>query len=91
MYLTKTADKNMFEQQICNITDVNAACNQPGMNPDQGDKVKVLFSYNGTLKTLNGATPKSATLRFCYTGPFIADRPWRKFNAVISVSARYSN
>jgi hypothetical protein len=87
MYLTKTADKNMFEQQICNSTDINAACNQPGMNPDQNDKVKVIFGFNGTLRTLNGTTPKTATLRFCFSRPFIADRPWRKFNAVISVSA----
>jgi hypothetical protein len=61
------------------------------MNPDQGDKVKVIFSYGGTLKTLNDAKPTKATLKLCFSKPFIADRPWRKFNAIISVSDRYTS
>jgi hypothetical protein len=87
-YLTKFSDKNVFTLHSCNDTDPAAACQQPGMNPDANDKVKVQFSFSGKLRTLNGATPKTAVVKFCFTRPFFTDRPWRKYNNVIDVSGR---
>lgn len=88
IYLTKDSDKNVFTPQSCNATAVDATCNVPGMSPDAGDKVKVQFGFNGTLRTLDGAPAKTAVLKFCFSKPFFTDRPWRKYNTIIAVSAR---
>ena len=40
-----------------------------------------------TLKTIDDLTPKRVVIKACYSKPSATDRPWRKSNDVIDVSA----
>lgn len=85
---TKSADKSVFTPVTCNQTSITAACNQPPLTADNGDKLRVdLQLKDKTLKTFDNLDPKRVLVRACYTTASAVDRPWRKGNNVIDVSA----
>lgn len=87
---TKTADKSVFEPQICTEDKVSAACNQPLLSADAKDKLQVTATLRDgatQLKTLDNLPAKRVVIKACYTKPSTADRPWRKANDVIDVSS----
>jgi hypothetical protein len=85
---TKTADKAAFEPLDCAEDKVSAACNKPLLTADAKDKLQVTAALKESpLKTIDDLTPKRVIIKACYTKPSTADRPWRKSNDVIDVSA----
>jgi hypothetical protein len=83
---TKTADKSVFEPQVCSDGMVSAACNQPLLSADAKDKLKVTATLKGgasQLKTIGDLPAKRVVVKACYSKPSTADRPWRKANDVI--------
>jgi hypothetical protein len=85
---TKTADKAAFEPADCTEDKISAACNKPLLTADAKDKLLVTAALKDSpLKTIDDLTPKRVVIKACYTKPSTADRPWRKSNDVIDVSA----
>eukprot|EP00878_Enallax_costatus_P002739 GHUV01002928.1.p1 GENE.GHUV01002928.1~~GHUV01002928.1.p1 ORF type:complete len:265 (+),score=73.35 GHUV01002928.1:83-796(+) len=84
--ITRTADKSVFEQQICKEDKVSAACNKPLLTADAKDKLQLTATLKDgatQLKTIDNLQPKKVFVKACYSKPSTADRPWRKANDVI--------
>lgn len=76
---TKTADKTVFEPQICNATDLSAPCLQPLLSNVNGDALKFTYTIkNAPLKTLGDLPTTDVIFKACYTQPFQKDRAWRR-------------
>jgi hypothetical protein len=85
---TRTANKDAFEAVDCTEDRFSAACNQPLLSADAKDKLQVTAALKKSpIKTIDDLTPKRVVIKACYTRPSAVDRPWRKSNDVIDVSA----
>lgn len=73
---------------ICNDTSTTAPCNQPLLNNDNGAVLSVEFALKEEpLRTVDNMAPTGLIFKACYSAASTADRPWRKPNAVVDVSA----
>jgi hypothetical protein len=85
---TRTPNKDVLEAVDCTEDKLSAACNQPLLSADAKDKLQVTAALkNSPIKTIDDLTPKRVVIKACYTKPSAVDRPWRKTNDVIDVSA----
>ena len=76
--------------QSCDSPLVAAPCNQPLLNADAKDKVQITAKVaKGPLKAADGLTPEHIVIKLCFSKPFVVDRPWRKPNDAIDVSAAF--
>jgi hypothetical protein len=81
---TKSADKTLFvSQDGCNATQLTAACVQPLLTGDHGDKLSFNYTLGAPLRTFEDMVPQTLVFKACYTKPSTADRPWRKPSDVI--------
>lgn len=81
---TKGADKDVFVPQACDSPVLDAPCNQPLLNADAHDKLKITAKVaKAPLKAADGLKPEHIVIKMCFSKPFVADRPWRKPNDII--------
>lgn len=83
---TKGEDKTAFIPSVCDKPAFAAPCNQPPLNADSKDKVRITATLSKPpLKTVDGLVADAVVIRLCFSKPFVADRPWRKPSEIIDM------
>lgn len=77
---TRSPDR-AFVPQVCPDDVYAAPCNQPPLNADAKDKLRVTATLKAEpLRTVGDLEPKRIWVKACYARSSLVDRPWRKGN-----------
>jgi High-affinity nitrate transporter accessory len=83
---TRSPDR-AFVPQVCPDDVYAAPCNQPPLNADAKDKLRVTATLKAEpLRTVGDLEPERIWVKACYAKSSLVDRPWRKANDNIDVS-----